>query len=201
MYSDVGPNFYSKIGWDLYRSLSAEIDVDNYKSIKPRGIINTISIPDLEILLKTDVERLVENMQDNTFLLKPTTQSIGWLYARSVFVAEKMGKPSVTSIGVGYDDSFLLWFLSFKENSMYVIRLHDPLKSKIPNLIEAAVAEAKFYGLSKIVIWNPDIEYWSKVESVKIVEREDSLSSMALQYKGLKLEKFGWMQNEKYSWV
>ena len=151
--------------------------------------------------MKTDVERLVENMQDNTFLLKPTTQSIGWLYARSVFVAEKMGKPSVTSVGVGYDDSFLLWYLSFKENSMYVIRLHDPFKSKIPNLIEAAVAEAKFYGLSKIVIWNPDIEYWSKVDSVKIVEREDSLSSMALQYKGMKLEKFGWMQNEKYSWV
>jgi hypothetical protein len=169
--------------------------------MKPKGLINTICIPDLESLLKNDMERIVADMKDGSFLLEPTPKTVRWLHARSVFVAEKLGKPAVTSVGVGCDGAFLLWFLNFKENSMYIIRLHTPNHDNIPNLIEAAVAEAKFYGLAKIVIWNPDSSYWSKIDSVSIIQREDSLSSMALQYKGSRLEGFDWVLNEKYSWI
>lgn len=169
--------------------------------MKPKGLINTICIPDLEFLLKKDVERLVADMKDESFLLEPTVQSMRWLHARSVFYAEKLGKPVVTSVGVGCDGAFLLWFLSFKENVMYVIRLHAPNNASIPNLIEAAIGQSNFYGLNKIVIWNPDLNYWGKMDFVNIVQRDDSLSSMALQYKGSRLDGFDWMLNEKYSWV
>lgn len=202
LYSDIGPKFYHKLGWNIYPSIAAEIDVKKYKSMNPKGLIHTISISDLDILLKNDVARLVtDDMKDKSFLLEPTAQSVRWLFARSVFCAERLRKPTVTSVGVGCDDAFLLWFVSFKENVLYIIRLHAPNNSNIPNLIEAAVGQANFYGLSKIVIWNPDSDYWSKLDSVDIVQREDSLSSMALQYKGSRLENYDWMLNEKYSWI
>jgi hypothetical protein len=201
LYSDVGPMFYHKLGWNLYPSVAAEIDIQRYKSMKPKGLISTICLPDLELLLKNDVERLKADMKDGSFLLQPMAKAISWLHARSVFYAEKLGKPAITSVGVGCDGAFLLWFLSFKENVLYVLRLHAPNHDNISNLIEAAVAQAKFYGLDKIVIWNPDANYWSKIESVKIIQREDSLSSMALQYKGSRLEGLDWMLNEKYSWI
>lgn len=201
MYSDVGPKFYHKLGWNCYPSVCAEIDVKNYTSMKPKGIINTICVPDLELLLQNDLARLVADMKDETFLLEPTAQSIRWLHTRSGFYAGKLGKPTVTSVGVGCEGAFLLWFMSFKENVMYVLRLHAPNHANIPNLIEAAVGQANFYGLAKIVIWNPDSNYWSKIDSVNIVQREDSLSSIALQYKGIRLEGFDWMLNEKYSWI
>ena len=84
---------------------------------------------------------------------------------------------------------------------MYVTRLHAPNNSQIPNLLEAAIAQANIYGLEKIVFWNPDVNFWSNFEGANITNRIDSLSSMALQYKGRNLENFDWINNEKYAWV
>lgn len=197
----MGPLFYQKLGWNFYPSVAAELDVQSYKSMKPNGLIHTICLPDLELLLKNDVKRLIDDLKDGSFLLEPTVQAISWLHARSVFIGERMNKPATTSVGVGCDGAFLLWFISFKENVMYVLRLHAPNHTNIPNLIEAAVAQARYYGLEKIVIWNPDADYWSKIDSVTMIQREDSLSSMALHYKGSRLEGYYWVLNEKYSWI
>ncbi|KAG0005547.1 hypothetical protein BGZ80_003703 [Entomortierella chlamydospora] len=218
LYSDVGPVFYSRIGWIAKRS--DEIVIPTSHTIaNPTSssdvVLQNVTEHQLLELVEKDAKWLRESLQtrvessdrDDVFVaVIPEPTCIAWLNARSRFTAQnlKVSQDGPTILGVqdSQTNSFVLWFHDFAHHQLYIIRWRMDPKAGVETtraLLQAAQAEAQMWKLPKIVIWNPDQSLVDTL-GLDISKRDESISSIGFVSAEYDSKNIEWVLNEKYGW-
>ncbi|KAF4316127.1 hypothetical protein BBO99_00007872 [Phytophthora kernoviae] len=228
LYSDIGPTYYDKLGWNLHPSQMATLDVMHPRNAKTDDSTELISLmldDELDTFLKIDNDRLVQELSSakfegrKAFVVLPTCDSLEWQFCIGVHFARVRGLdelPSCCGVKIN-EDTFVVWCHNVKESTLYIVRARFP---DVGNdaavitcaLMNAALEEARKFQLKKVAIWNPppsllhdDVRRHLEIE---FVERGDSLSSAMVFHNGgvdvdgdAKTLLPHWLGNEKYAWV
>jgi GNAT superfamily N-acetyltransferase len=226
LYSDIGPKFYDALGWRLYASTDAKLEVAaprNAQVASEEGadpITMLLLDETLDQMLARDNTRLVEEMatldkykDKEVFASLLTRESVEWQFCLGVFYAGVRGFSNVpTHTGVYIDDdAFLVWCHNLKESTLYVqhARIPGDRPSATVRLLRAAIREARDFKLANVKIWDPAAALFNPAVTAALdvvkEERDDSLSSLIVfdQYRTptardtLPL----WLNNEKLAWV
>lgn len=225
LYSDIGPTFYDRLGWRVYRSTMAIIKVDTSQNVTQLGDgvkgIKLFLDDALDTFLERDNNRLMTEIMSSSYKGQavyaslPTRNSIEWQFCLGVIYAEIRAFPVIpTQCGrVFRDDAFVLWCHNIKESTLYIVHSRFPdtedecSVALTVELLCAATAEARRFGLSDVVIWDPPkILSSSEVTNqldIDVVDRDDSLSSlMIFPVVGFtNASSVAWLNNEKHAWV
>ncbi|KAI9921544.1 hypothetical protein PsorP6_002537 [Peronosclerospora sorghi] len=199
LYSDIGPNFYDKLGWKLHPSKMAILNVVSSRSISIENKSGEEIVPlnldtNLEKLLQHDNERLISELASEkyecqeAFVVLPTRDSIEWQFCIGEYFAQIRGyKDTPTRCGVKINkNAFILWCHNLKESTLYVVRSRFPEACEQSTtitcqLLNEALSEANKFNLEKIAIWvpakclhDPGVQRYFEIN---FVDRESSLSS------------------------
>ncbi|KAG0254131.1 hypothetical protein DFQ27_007014 [Actinomortierella ambigua] len=228
LYSDVGPNYYGRLGWTVHRSDELIIPVSTTFPetwVSPSSSsTNTVQDKDLEAILTRDAELLKAELvgrlnsnsnsnngsmdKDTTVLaaLVPEPNCVRWLHARASFVGERILNKAdkITDLGVVSvedQDQFVLWYHDLLHDQLTLIRTR--FKADQPGqaraLIERAVDEARKWGLSKVVAWNHD-PLLEQWTGLQGVTRSSTLPSLGLCQEKDAGKKVEWILNNYYAW-
>ncbi|KAF9970650.1 hypothetical protein BGZ73_006618 [Actinomortierella ambigua] len=224
LYSDVGPNYYGRLGWTVHRSDELVIPVstvfpETWASSTSSHPTVTVQDKDLEGVLAHDakllkaelVSRLNDSVDDNNkdivlAALVPEPKCVRWLHARASFAGERVlhKTEKITDLGVVSaedQDQFVLWYHDLLHDQLTLIR--SRFKADRPDiaraLVERAMEEAKQWGLSKVVAWNHDplLEQWTGLQGVT---RTSTLPSLGLCQEKDANKKVEWILNNYYAW-
>ncbi|KAG2508799.1 hypothetical protein BBO99_00007871 [Phytophthora kernoviae] len=199
LYSDIGPNFYDKLGWRPHPSQMATLDVIHPRNLETGDSSNKNLSPlylndEFDALLKADNTRLVDELSSSrlegreAFVMLPTRDSTEWQFCMGVHFAEAQKfdeLPSCCGVKIS-DDAFIVWCHNyFKEPTLFIVRARfpdtgDDAIATTRVLLQAALEEARKFKLKKIAIWDPpsillheDVRRHLEIE---FIEREHSLS-------------------------
>lgn len=204
LYSDIGADYYDRLGWRVYASTSAELD-----ALTPRNVAATgtkgdgdVATPsagtklhlddELDALLARDNRRLEAEIQSSAYAGRavfaplPTRDSVEWQFCIGAYYASIRGfTPLPTQTGLWLaDDAFVVWCHNHKGATLNVVRARFPADGQhdvVLTLLRAALAEAQAFRLPRVMIWDPPAPLFAPevVAAVDIVQRErtDSLSS------------------------
>ncbi|KAF9949040.1 hypothetical protein BGZ72_009090 [Mortierella alpina] len=227
LYSAVGPTFYGRIGWAPKRSDEMQIPTEHIlpqieTDANPPVVLQEITDQELPALLERDAAWLRQTMQTRLKTVSskqtlvaplPEPNCVRWLLARARFATEhilKLDQHHIAAVGAkdSKSDSFVLWFPSFLEDRLFVLRWH--LDAKLPQgdrdktalaMIKVLQQEAREWNLSKAVIWNPE-QSLADLAGLSIRYRyEKAIPSIGLvtplEHDS---EDVDWILSEKYSW-
>lgn len=204
LYSDIGPNYYNKLGWKckpskslLYKieKIDPEIKACEIKSIKDSSSI----FENIELELE---EKLAKYGSD-AFCLIPSIDILEWFHMRELFYCDFFFQKTVeTNIAVHSDD-YLAWFHDFKEGKLIILftRITNIESGRI--LFNAAIKEGTEWGLKILEIWDVDpitLKVFNTFGEFKVVDRIDSLSSLCFWGFDGNEREVDWIKNEKYGW-
>lgn len=231
LYSDIGPTFYDRLGWRLYPSTMAELDVSaphNAAAIASAEETVTTGTKlfldqELDAFLARDNRRIEIEIQDAkyagqaVFATLATRDSVEWQFCIGVYYASIRGFAELpTQCGLKIDDdAFVVWCHNLKESTLYVVRARFPESGTrydvTQTLLRAALAEAHKFKLQHVAIWDPaPALFASEISSALDItksERPDSLSSamvFAQHRDGVSSSDAPlpiWVANEKFAWV
>ncbi|RHZ45282.1 hypothetical protein Glove_682g54 [Diversispora epigaea] len=239
LFSDIGPHFYQRLGWNGFDHKEIRFNVDNNKHISDSvvdNMDNNIIVEEIKkITSQNDLERIIQqdcqliyqefsSLDFPAFLVLPTKPTFEWHFERSKFYA-KIKNVEITTFGVELIGKsinnnhhllgFILWFHDFKEQKLTILRFRSNNQKITKLLIEHAKREALRYNLKQVVLWNPDMKLFSNKkeddnnknddydDNGELVERKDSLPSLACYYKEPSFSHFShfkWLLLEKYTW-
>jgi GNAT superfamily N-acetyltransferase len=183
LYSDIGRNFYSQIGWiPVSKNTHFEFPATTYP--KQQGVTSLYSA-DLGTLCKEDEVLMRKDMatpSDTTRLaIIADHDHMLWHHAREEFVFEKVfnRKPALKGVMVG-ETGKRVWAIwthrlysppsseDASRNMLYILRLviengsdamssidQMEIKAKLETVIQEAQTEAAKWELAKVKIWNP----------------------------------------------
>ncbi|KAG0337355.1 hypothetical protein BG004_007676 [Podila humilis] len=222
LYSDVGPVFYARIGWEPKCSdemvIPTEYALSRFESKTQLALetitdsnLNDLVARDAELLretLKTRIDAFPENSSVVLAAVTPEPTCLRWLLARSQFMAERIVKleDNITSLGaqIRGTNSFVLWHQHLLKSQLFIVRWNLDLADGVDEadvaraLIGAALAEAKKWKLAKVVIWNPERSL-GDILGLDIVHRSDAIPSIGLTVSLPNQTSVEWVVNEKYS--
>lgn len=244
LYSDIGPSFYVRLGWPKVESKEAVIMFSkdrtiDMSSLKTDDSIQVIPLIEEELFatyLPADVELLPGDLLNEyekrkkdgpvrTFALVPLKDQIEWLWERSKFYRQILGREkdgvsmtfayAVGKPGKDASWSFFILYPNFKEDGLNVQRIRLSLKDAASHaraLLVATVEEAMKLGLGKVSAWDTAPEVDAAFQALapllgdlKIGEREpdDSLSSVCWYGTDRKgdAKQMVWVANEKFCWA
>ncbi|KAF9439189.1 hypothetical protein BGZ76_009361 [Entomortierella beljakovae] len=217
LYSDIGPVFYSRMGWLPKRSEEIIIPTahSTFDDLPGSVALEYVNSHNLTQILEKDVQLLRESMQEQVNIsmsnaaiiaVTPEPNCINWLNARSRFTAQKLdiSLEGPNSIGIhdNLTNSFALWFHDFVHCKLYIVRWRVDTNSgdeTTRSLLHAAQKEARKWALLDIVIWNPDQSVVDVLGS-EAVKRDESISSVGMLTPGYESRNTEWVINEKYGW-
>ncbi|CAI5724042.1 unnamed protein product [Hyaloperonospora brassicae] len=201
LYSDIGPTFYSRLGWKLHPSKMAAIDVANsfttdVNGSSDTGMVSLYLDANLDKLLRSDNRRLLQLLKDekyrgrDTFVVLPTRDSTEWQFCIGQHYARVRGYmelPSRCGVKIN-EDIFILWCHNVKESTLYILRARFPeaptdAAISVQLLLDEALEEARKFSLTTVT---------SLSSAMLFCHRNAADSSEPLPY---------WLCNEKYSWV
>ncbi|KAG0377093.1 hypothetical protein BGX24_006723 [Mortierella sp. AD032] len=212
LYSDVGPTFYGRLGWNPKRS--EEIVIPTTHTITGGNTsVEKVTYSNLSDLIAADAEqvRILLKAQIETAspskvfaVVTPEPTCVLWLHARTRFVAQHIVKmdQKVTELGARQGKSFALWYHDLLKDQLFVIRWYlDPSEGDetARALIQAAQEEARKWKLSKVVIWNPE-QSLANLLKVEIKHRDRDIPSLGLVNSAIETDNVEWVHNERYSW-
>ncbi|KAK4229545.1 lysine acetyltransferase, partial [Podospora fimiseda] len=152
----------------------------------------------------------------------PNKAQIDWQIARSEFDAEKLlGKTNPVKGAITTNGrAWITWAHDWREKRLRVLRISLALEGTSTEwqrvedaraLLEAALAEAREWGFSKVVVWNPDSEVTFGCKSVgnrhadevKVVFDERINGSLpSLRWRGARLDRprqqIEWEENQGF---
>ncbi|KAI1295002.1 hypothetical protein EDD11_008054 [Mortierella claussenii] len=216
LYSDVGPTFYGRLGWTPRASYEIEVPVSHpvaTPSSSTQVALQTVLDQDLSAIMAKDDLLLRKSLQhqlnngnnvDKAFVAAtPEPNCITWLHARSRFTARTVGKQVITALGAkdSGSDSYVLWFHGLPKK-LYILRwrLDTNVGEDVPRaLMAAAQAEAQAWGLTKVIIWNPEPSL-AQLLGLEIKYREDAIPCLGLINSTRDTNSVEWVLNEKYAW-
>lgn len=181
LYSDIGPNFYSRLGWKVYPSdhvIVPAVTEEDYARRRP-------TLPEVEELTLTGLKMLplIPNMEAELRRLSvatpevshvayaPTMSHFTWHFMREEFLADAAGQPFPSVKGAIHEPSkiALIWTRTYSADpngwQLSVLHTYIPkdcsLKTDEQTKIMASLmlrgqVEAGRYGLKKgVEIWDP----------------------------------------------
>lgn len=228
LYSDIGKEFYARLGWLPHRSAHLEFPAIE-EAVAPVTGVKSLRSTDVPSLCVKDVAALTEalsrpNLSANTRIaFVPDYQTMEWHWTREEFVAPVLRKhmdikPETKGAITVDSKRWFIWNRDFGKNSsqLFIIRyvnvsrsLNDlDEESHVARLFRAASIEARKCGLKKVTMWNPDdicIRAARRVAgpAVQVVDRAtESICSVMMhsKHKGSGPEEVDWVANEKYAW-
>lgn len=231
LYSDIGRSYYSRFGWHGFSSQQLVFHVD-LKAFEPPSP----PADGLRLLAKSDVAELCER---DTAVLKerfeglkeegktyvtflPSFTQCSWHFAREEFVAKALRGEDVeiryrgaqTSDGA----SWIYWDHDLREPKLKIMRIvtaagdtSEKRAADVKKLLQAALAEAKTWGLTKVGVWGPRREtaaaaadIWGDVNGAGlelVMEARAADSIPCLRWKGDKdVGEIVWEENEYFAW-
>ncbi|KAJ1911309.1 hypothetical protein IWQ60_010202 [Tieghemiomyces parasiticus] len=180
LYSDVGPTFYARKGWQTYASRTVVVPV------AADGPAVAASIERLDraaalALSEADCQRFKQALfamaarlepgsatalPASYFAIFPTAASYDWHWARATFLAAIYNQAPPTIFGVRLSnpkpinateltatDSYVLWFHDMVKEELIALRTHVAHRADSPALVAAMLAEARRYGFKRIAFW------------------------------------------------
>jgi len=235
LYSDIGRNYYANLGWHVFPSKQAtlswippEAEAEGetkaiFAQSRP-GRTRYLRLEELADLCEVDELHLsarfdgmpADNKTHIAFL--PSYAQISWQLARADFMADKLfGKPLPHKGAIADNGrAWIYWEHYWRVKVLRVLRIVCVLDSTAEQriddtavLLEAALAEASAWGLSDVVVWNPDEETTAGSKAVgnahpkdvKVVfeERLDK-SIPSLRWAKGQQRKTVWEDNDYYGW-
>ncbi|CAG8623070.1 5595_t:CDS:2 [Cetraspora pellucida] len=226
LYSEIGPNFYTRLGWKPFSHKEIRFNVDN-KYLAPlenSELIIAINNSNLENVVNKDCE-LIKNdhkkLNKKSIVILPTKPAFDWLFQKTklyskfitddkdsrLFGAIILNKNNNSSNENFNDElltNFIIWNHDFKDNRLFIIRFRSDSPYKTRLLIQQAMQEASKFQLKQIILWNPDLNLFNISKSLNIFDGEVYERTESLPY--LKWyedddDNVDWVLIEKYSWI
>ncbi|KAL2208031.1 hypothetical protein CC79DRAFT_1333847 [Sarocladium strictum] len=230
LYSDIGREFYTKLGWKDFSSQQVIFQLD--KSFKPTESENTTPLADgdVEMLCKKDVLRLMHKFGIGQSAVRedgktrvaflPSYTQFAWQFTRDSFFAKALrGIEKVERRGARTNDgkNWIIWDHDLREPKLKIMRIYisenqttEERTVAVKQLLQAALAEASAWELPKIGVWSPGkevsqaaVDIWQEVGSSLSVgfESRSADSIPSLRVKGDQdVGEIVWEENEYYAW-
>lgn len=201
LYSDIGPTFYSKLGWHLYPSISLIYDLTSPTVTVP------VQIKGEFLVFKDLITRITvyNTLQINTtkqspdrFVCLPSFNSLQWLQKRSEFYCNILNIPNFTHYGASFGNSFVFWYHEYEKPNVWNLILtitHCHSFNDFNHLLAMAVENAKLLGFKSVQIWDP--KYSTGLYGWRLENRKESLSHLAVLQSDMRVE---WIGNDKTGW-
>ncbi|CAG8607370.1 3020_t:CDS:2 [Scutellospora calospora] len=224
LYSEIGPDFYSRLGWKIFAHKEIRFKVDGKFSATSRNSETIVAINqyNLESIVNKDCEIIKKELMKlnkKSVVILPTKPAFDWLFQKTKFYSKfhsdtddprLFGAMILKNGFVNENDNeemlkgFIMWNHDFKENELLIVRFRSESPYMTRLLLQQAMHEAIKFQLTQIVLWNPDLKLFSISEDINIfngivVERTESLPSLA--WYADDDDDVDWILNEKYIWV
>ncbi|KAK3326097.1 hypothetical protein B0H66DRAFT_588753 [Apodospora peruviana] len=236
LYSDSRRTYHSRLGWVSFASAQIVFNLDLSQPVdsnKPDDRVSLLAESDVADLCDKDVQGLMQQFHllakqleaekrgttHITFL--PTFAQCSWHFARDAYMAKAMavGRP-VQYRGARTSDgqSWLYWDHDLRERKLKVLRIvvggdntENKWEEDIKVLLEAALAEARAWGLPKVIVWNPyktvsaaATNVWLDADNSKLKllfeDRDDGTIPSLRWRNGDRSRTTLWEENEYFSW-
>jgi hypothetical protein len=202
LWSDIGPNYYSGMGWKAYPSFNLELPALRY-SEPSLGTVKPLLAEDLAGLCEDDEAMLRASMGETSgsnikFAVVPDHRTILWHHMKEEYICNKFFFEKSTDVkgavaGEVGERIWVIWTRAFygtvddpeAGNRLYILRLVvESLYSgneaaqiaKLEAVLQAAQSEAEKWKLPWVEVWNPEPKIRKMIESTalrsRFVERE-----------------------------
>lgn len=234
LYSDVGKTYYANLGWSCFPSDQATIYLQTKKfSLPDPPRTRYLALDDLPVLCNKDVAALKARFkllaldQSKTHVaFSPDYAQISWQLAREQFVADAIFSQKIEHRGAitATGHSWVYWEHDWREKKLNIMRfvtldrvasgnaisVEEEKTWDLIELLRAAATEAAAWGLTKVLIWNPDSLTTAAIkgfhnlheEQANVIfdERPDN-SIPSLRWKnGKSTREISWEENYYYCW-
>ncbi|CAJ0836443.1 10079_t:CDS:2 [Entrophospora sp. SA101] len=217
LYSEVGPKFYSKLGWKLYPHSDLHSDLklrDQLPSKIPSQVKLLEDVDSLKSIIEYDCDLALKEfkqLRTSSVLILPSYPCYEWLLRRNEYRTKIDGKKQANirgavvvknnKEGIEGEDilGFIIWCHDFGDKELLALRFRSDGPATTRILMNQAKLEAKKFDFNSVIVWNLDPKLFKRDEG-KIVERASSLPQLAWHNADNKNENLIWFLNEKYSW-
>ncbi len=230
LYSDIGRAYYANLGWAIYSSLQVMLShttPPDGKEFTQSQLGRTKYLAFEELRDLCEVDELHFSKRFDGFPADgktrvgflPSFAQIAWQLAREGFMADKtLGKsPENKGAITDHGRSWVYWAHDWRAKKLKVMRIAQALESTLEQrvddtkvLLEAALEEARTWGLAHVVVWNPDETATQGAKAVgnahpddvKVVFEEragDSIPSLRMKQGG-DTANVAWEDNFYYAW-
>lgn len=234
LYSDIGKNYYASLGWSAFPSDQATVYLQTHNFALPEPPrTRYLTLDDLPALCDKDVAAMKARFQQLSLdqskthiAFAPDFAQISWQLAREQFVADALFSQKIERRGAitVTGQSWVYWDHDWRDKTLKIMRFvtldrvaSDKARSveedktwDLIELLRAAAAEAVAWGLTKVLVWNPDPlataaikgfhNFHAEEANVIFDERPDS-SIPSLRWKdGESARETIWEDNYYYCW-
>lgn len=230
LWSDVGKQFYSKIGWKVFPSAYLEFPITQ-ASVEPDGDLELISFDHLANLAARDEEllhkKLPEPSSHTRATVIPDLETLKWHLFREDFMCKHIFSRTPSIRGAIYTPPnspesrvWAIWTRAFyggrakpEKNTLYFLRLvvedenipDEELTKALKAIVSVAQKEAPEWLCAKAEIWNPGERVQHVALSIKELGAElkdrESNNLASLQWFGPgSVDQVEWVASEKYAW-
>jgi GNAT superfamily N-acetyltransferase len=230
LYSDIGRKYYTRLGWRDYRSPQVALKMED--DFQPSSLSSTVRVTllsedDIAALCDKDVSAMEQKFQALAELkdgrthvaFVPSFTQCSWHFTRDAYVTRVMCKRKLQYRGAATANgaSWLYWDHDVREQKLKILRIvtskDDSAEKKISDvkaLLEAALREAKEWGLPTVLVWSPDRQVTTAVTDIwrengerlhLVFDERQSGSIPSLRWKnGKEISDLVWEDNEYYAW-
>jgi GNAT superfamily N-acetyltransferase len=212
LYSDIGPDFYSKKGWKVYPSISLYLDLDSSCNFTTPSEVSLMTLQQARPLLEIDTTKVQHDFvhsNQNAFMIVPTFDAQEWHHKRAIFYSKALAvdtKVKNTGARFNGNSDYITWSHDIEDSTLYITHLKANSKESFQALLRAALAEASNWKFKIFELWDPSKEFleWASEISpgIQAVQRIKNLSSLA--FWGIQLQdndELVWKYNEQHCWV
>ncbi|CAM1511678.1 Fc.00g091910.m01.CDS01 [Cosmosporella sp. VM-42] len=228
LYSDIGKNFYNKVGWNPFESSHLEFPTTNPENSLDEAL-KPITYADLPALAARD-EQLIRKQLSTPSLktrlvILPNSDSLNWHLYREDFMCNHIFSRLPTVRGAVYTPLnspnsriWAVWERCFyggrenpAKNTLHFLRFvvedeglaDEDLVRGIKAIVGLAQKDGKEWLCAKVEWWNPDERIKrlaGGIEGAKYIVREsDSIASLQWFGDG-SVDEVEWIANEKVGW-
>jgi len=207
--------FYKKLGWQPHSSFHLNIPVSPNSSPTIAATKTTpLKTASLPPLCTQDIKALKASLTATPALksrisFHPDPKTFDWHFSRAEHLASVTNRPPPTTKGAitASGTAWIVWTHDFQKAGpkLHILRVAgEPSKEDAKDLLAAAVAEAREWGLACVQVWNPKeaVEEAGEGLGGQMVERTDSVPSIMMYDPGVgsTVEEVEWFANEKFAW-
>ncbi|KAJ1940989.1 hypothetical protein FBU59_003638, partial [Linderina macrospora] len=208
LYSDIGPKFYARDGWNVHSPISIRLPLTTTLPA-PSSAVRMLGEGDIgEYAARdcTQVEQLMQGLavsSDSTRVaILPEPSVYAWHFARAQFEAGLV-RPDLRleQFGAALDDgSFVAWTYDVRQSAVVVLRAAVDTADGLMALTNAAIGAGTIAGMKELVFWNPPFESSLLEAGAERIVRDGSLSSLCV-FGAAPGDNVEWLLNEKLPWV
>lgn len=196
LYSDIGKQFYGKLGWKPFASVHVEFPASAGQPVP--SSVSLLADEDLPALAARDEQLILSELQNSNSdgskkiraALLPDVDTLRWHLAREAFTCESLHARVPSAHGALHacpDGSrvWVVWQRNYSSaatsdppdpsNKLYILRLvvENPrlsdadLRAALEAVLGAARREAAAWWCAKVEMWNPDARTRRAVEGLE----------------------------------